>query len=110
MIESQFIGILKKNNVSDKDIDYIFLSKKIKRILGRKLEEIERIIKLLKNENIEVRNCSTVLAYGKAEEIERIIKLLKDENIEVRSCLSILARGKIEEIEKIIKLLKDENI
>ncbi|MDO5003708.1 MAG: hypothetical protein Q4E39_05745, partial [bacterium] len=80
-------------------------------VLARgKAKEIEKIIKLLKEENIDVHECLTVLAYGKAEEIEKIIKLLKEENIDVRECLSVLALGKAEEIEKIIKLLKQENI
>ena len=82
MTQLQFIDILKRNSIDVKTIDYI-LSKNIKRLLGRNLEEIEKIIKLLKDENLDIRKCLTVLVYGKAKEIERIIKLLKDENIKL---------------------------
>lgn len=55
MTQLQFIDILKRNSIDDKTIDYI-LSKNIKRLLGRNLEEIEKIIKLLKDENIKLTN------------------------------------------------------
>ena len=93
MTRLQLIDVLKKNNVDAKTIDYI-LSKNIKRLLGRNLEEIEKIIKLLKNENIEVSTCLSVLAHGKAEEIEKILKILRKENLEVSNCPTVLAHGK----------------
>ena len=40
MTQLQFIDILKRNSIDVKTIDYI-LSKNIKRLLGRNLEEIE---------------------------------------------------------------------
>ena len=55
MTQLQFIDILKRNSIDVKTIDYI-LSKNIKRLLGRNLEEIEKIIKLLKDENIKLTN------------------------------------------------------
>ena len=109
MTKAEFINILKKNGYEKELIDYI-LSKNIKRILGRKIDELEKVIKLLKQENIDVRKCLTILAKGKSDEIEKIIKLLKQEYIDVRKCLTILAQGKSDEIEKIIKLLKQEHI
>ena len=109
MTKAELINILKKNEYEKELIDYI-LSKNIKRILGRKIDELEKVIKLLKQENIDVRKCLTILARGKSDEIEKIIKLLKQENIDVKNCLSVLAQGKSDEIKKIIKLLKQENI
>lgn len=109
MTQLQFIDILKRNSIDDKKIDYI-LSKNIKRILGRNIDELEKIIKILSNENLEIKNCLSVLAQGKAEEIEKIIKILKSENMEVSKCPTVLAHGKSEEIERIIKILKSENI
>ena len=109
MTKAEFINILKKNGYEKELIDYI-LSKNIKRILGRKIDEIEKIIEILKTEKIEVRNCLTILAQGKSDEIKKIMKLLKQENIDIKNCLTILAKGKSSEIEKIIEILKTEKI
>ncbi len=76
MTKADFINILEKNEYEKELINYI-LSKNIKRIFGRKIDEIEKIIEILKQENIDIRKCLTVLGQGKSDEIEKIIETLK---------------------------------
>ena len=105
MTKAEFINILKKNGYEKELIDYI-LSKNIKRILGRKIDEIEKIIELLKQEKIEIRNCLSVLAFGKSTEIEKIINLLRQENISINKIVDFnmhyLLYEKYENVENLV--------
>ena len=109
MTKIELVRILKKYEYDDKVINYI-LSKNIKPILKRNPEELEKLISLIKEADIKIEKCLTILARPKAEKIKKIIEILKVENIDVRNCLSVLAHGKADEIKKILILLKNENI
>lgn len=110
MTKLEFIEILKNNDYDEETINYI-LSKNIKRILGRKNYELDKIIKILKVEEIEVRGCLSILAKGKSDEIEKIIKLLKLENINLNKLndnkMNFLLHSKYEKIENLILLKKE---
>ena len=81
-----------------------------------KADEIEKILKVLKNNKISkeaIEGCLIVLAQGKADEIEKILKVLKNNKISkkaIERCLTVLAHGKADEIEKILKVLKNNKI
>ena len=65
---------------------------------------------LLKNEQIEINKCPTILAFGKYDEVKKLIELLKKEQIEINKCPTILAYGKYQNLIKIKEILKSENV
>ena len=70
----------------------------------RTIEEIERIIKVCKENNVEI---SGSVFKQPSDEIERIIKVCKDNNIEISG--SVFHKSS-EEIERIIKVCKENNV